>query len=99
MGNLCGMLSGASNPFMYKMQQVSNMIILHLKEGNENNRASNDSLAHNATIWSFRTSIYVVSSSIAAFLALSSSNSFLLSVCLLSCQTMNGVRIPCYLAY
>jgi hypothetical protein len=35
---------------MYEMQQVSNAIILHLKAGNENNKASNDSLAHNATI-------------------------------------------------
>jgi hypothetical protein len=74
-GHLCGMVLAVSNPFMRKMQQVSNTIILHLKVGNENNKASNDSVAYNATTWSFKTCICTLSS----FLALSSSNALCLS--------------------
>jgi hypothetical protein len=72
------MVLAASNPFMCEMKQVSNAIIL-LKAGNENNKASNDSVAYNATTWSFKTCIYTLSSSLASFLALSSSNGLYLS--------------------
>jgi hypothetical protein len=79
MGCLYGMVLAASNPFMYKIQPVSNVIVLHLKAGNENNKAFNHSLAHNATIWSFKTCICTLASSLASFLALSSSTFLLLS--------------------
>jgi hypothetical protein len=91
MGHLCGMVLTASNLFIYKMQQVSNAIILHLNACNENNKASNDSLAHNATTWSFKTYIYTLSSCLASFLALSPSNALHLSNPHLSSLTPIGL--------
>jgi hypothetical protein len=91
MGHLYGMVLVVSNPFMYEMQKVSNVIILHLKAGNKNNKASNDSLAHNAATWSFKTCICTLSSSIVAFLALSSSDALCLSNPHLSSLTPIGL--------
>ena len=65
------MVLAASNLFMYKMQLVSNAIILHLKASNKNYKSFNHSLAHNAPTWSFKTYIYSLASSLASFLALS----------------------------